>query len=457
MRYPAMELRVPGGVIPKAEPNSWSLESFAARIRLPHTARDAENAAIVAESDLCILSSPPTVGEERHPRMLFAIHVSRDANTAVYKNTRDRVAYLERQGWQCTIVSPDDFPWIRHLGGRFTPLTFPVALACWLFRHADAFDFASFHSYAGWAVGSLSRLFGRFRRLRTVIQFHGLEPLYYARLKAEAVREGRPLSWRYRLVSGRIMRNLLRRACRRADLVLCLNSEEVRFLVEQEWAEANRVRLVANPAPLSFFIDRLYGQSVTKLLFVGQWLKMKGTRTLVEAFTQLHRDRPEIQLICAGTMANAETVLRDFPSDVRQHVSVHSRVRKSELLDLHREADLFVFPTLSEGFSLALIEAMASGLPIITTPVGAAPDILQDGHSVVFCPANEPATLVNNIVELLSDQLRRERLGRSARQAAEKFRPDTVWKEYARSLNQLAQRDLEQHRRIPVADAIEGD
>ena len=505
-----MEPCVLGGDIPKVELTFGSPLPLASRIHLRHAATDAANAAMMADSELAVLpglfqrarlawtkakgiglpdrelgintqrdgvsqynSSSSAVAvehtceqvprsereaaEKRSPRILFAVHVSRDGDTAVYKNTRDRVAYLEQQGCQCTILSPEDFPWTQRFGARFTPFSYPVALALWLFRRADAFDLASFHSYAGWVVLSLSRLFGRFRRLRTAIQFHGLEPLYYSRLEANARREGRPLSWRYRLVSGRIMIHLLRHACRRADMVLCLNSEELRFLVENGWAKSDRVHLVVNPASTSFFIERQYRPRATRLLFVGQWLNMKGTRCLVEAFTQLHREHPDVQLSCAGTLANAETVRRDFPPEVRQQISVLARVSKSELLKLHRDADLFVFPTLSEGFSLALIEAMASGLPIVTTAVGASPDILEDGRSVVFCPVNEARKLAACVADLLDDQARREQLGRNARRAAEKFRPDGVWRDYATCLNRLAQSDLEQHYRIRVASFRERD
>jgi len=306
-------------------------------------------------------------------------------------------------------------------------------------------------------VLGLKRIVPRLRRLRTVIQFHGLEPLYYMRLEAEAQREGHPLSWRYRLISGGVMLNLLRRACQRADMVLCLNMEEHRFLVDRGWADSNRIHLVANPAPNSFFLKRNHRDRATQLLFVGQWLRMKGTQYLAEAFKRLYRANPDLRLVCAGTLASAAEVRRAFPADIQQSVSVFPRVSKSELFELHRDSDIFVFPTLSEGFSLALIEAMASGLPIVTTGVGAAPDILQDNQSVVFCPPNQGDALADCVSDLLYDRDRRERLGCNAQRAAEKFRPDLVWREYAICLNQLVHRDIEEHRPMPMASTTEGD
>jgi glycosyltransferase involved in cell wall biosynthesis len=253
------------------------------------------------------------------------------------------------------------------------------------------------------------------------------------------------------------MLRLLRRACRRADLIFCLNTQELRFLVEQGWAAADRVHLLANAAPPSFIYAREYRSRAQRLLFVGQWLNMKGTRYLAEAFTQLLRQHPDLKLCCAGTLANAKTVLSSFPETVRNSVTVRPRVSKSELLEIHRDSDLFVFPTLSEGFSLALIEAMASGLPIVTTPVGASCDILQEDASVIFCAPHDAESLASRIAELLDDQARREELGHNAQQAARKFRPELVLREYAALLNQFVDGDIAHEHVMPAARAVEGD
>ena len=551
-RHPRMELRVLGGGIPKAELLSSFPEDIHSRIRLLQTKADAENAAIMADSDIFVLPSlfegtPLTLMEamasglpiittetsgmrdvisdgrngllipthspnaivravERlvrshelrrelgtnaqqnaiaqyswtaaaetvmeayekvlHPpaappsgphsrRVLFAIHVPRDTDTAVYKNTRENAGYLEEQGCSCTIVSPADFPWIQRLGARFTPLLYPLALAWWLFRRAKAYDVAIFHSYAGWMVLALSGIIGRFRNLRSVIQFHGLESLYYARLKEESDRQYRRLSWRYRLVSGNVMLALLGCTCRLAEMVWCLNTQELRFLVDHRWTAPGQVRLLANPAPESFFISREHRPRATRLLFVGQWLSMKGTRYLADAFVRLHRVHPELELMCAGTLAGVETVRNSFPPAIRERVKVFPRVTKSELLELHQECDLFVCPTLSEGFSLALIEAMASGLPIVATPIGASIDILQDRHSVVFCPPHDAQALASLVDELIDDRARRRELGCNAQRAAEKYRPQLVWRGYLVSLNQLTERESEAGDRTPVASARE--
>ena len=401
-----------------------------------HRPLDRQNVSAMAD---CLIAALPgsaaalaTTVSQRKLNVVFAIHVSRDANTAVYRNTFERGQYLESLGHQCTILTPDDFPKLSVFGGRLIPLLFPIAAASYIRRQSPAFDIALFHSHAGWAVTLLRKALGMFQGLRVGIIFHGLEPLYYSSLRKEV-----PLSWRYRLLHGGIMSRILRSSCRSADTLVCLNSAEYRYLLENEWTPEDRIAVVTNPAPSDFFIRRDYRLSAKKLLFVGQWLPMKGTRYLVEAYCALRESHPEIELICAGTMVSESTVLADFPERVRSAVTVLPRVEREQLLDIHCQADVFVFPTLSEGFSLALAEAMASGLPIVTTPVGAAPDVLQDKVSALLIPPRDSRALAWAVEQLIDNSTLRERLGSQAQLVAESLRPEACWRDYERAFQLL--------------------
>ncbi len=373
-------------------------------------------------------ASSTTASETPPLNIVMAIHTSRDEKTAVYKSTLRRATYLETQGHRCRIVTPEDFPSLTGFSARFLPLVYPVMLALWLARQKNV-DVVLFHSYAGWAVTVAQKFLGMMRQLRTGIVFHGLEPIYFSRLEEQAILSGHKLSWRYRLLHGVMMQGLLRLSTRQVDVVLCLNREEQRFLIDHQWAARRRVKVLANAAAEHFFLPRTYRQRASLLLFVGQWLPMKGTRYLVETFTALQREYPDLQLCCAGTMASETDVLADFPADIREHVSVFPRVTENELLALHREADLFVFPSLSEGFSLALAEAMASGLPIVATTVGAAPDLLRHNESALLIPPHAGGLLTYAISRLLQDHSLRARLGTHAHAAANRLRPHHVMKD----------------------------
>ena len=75
--------------------------------------------------------------------------------------------------------------------------------------------------------------------------------------------------------------------------------------------------------------------------------------------------------------------------ELRQQVRVLPRVDQATLAALYRDADVFIFPSLYEGFSRAIVEAMASRLPIVCTPVGVAADALQHETSALIVPTRQ--------------------------------------------------------------------
>jgi glycosyltransferase involved in cell wall biosynthesis len=325
---------------------------------------------------------------------------------------------LEARGHSLEILCPADFTSLGRWSGRWVPLAYPVAVGSWLHRRSRDLDVVMFHSYAGWLATARSRGSGP----RTVVMFHGVEPLYHRELREEGSIEGRGLSWRYRLLQEGLMPWMLRAACRTADVVTCLNRAEAQFLVERNWVSAANVRVVAHSVPAEFFAPVRPKRPLTSLLFVGQWLPMKGIRYLREAAVTLLRDDLSMRLVCAGTLADEEAVLAEFPSELHTRVVVRSRVEPEALAALYREADVFVFPSLYEAFSRAVAEAMASRLPIVTTAVGVAADALRHEESALIIPKRSAGAIVDAIQRLQREAGLGARLADAAAGAAERYR-----------------------------------
>lgn len=344
--------------------------------------------------------------------VLAALHTPKSPFSSVFHGYVQLGRTLRAAGGALQIVAPSDFPSLGRVHARWYPLLYPPTLAHWLRRRAHAFDVVVFHSYAGW-VANLTRAGG----LARITAFHGMEPLFYRQLQIEAEESDRPLSWRFRAVHGWLVPRLLRLSCRRSDRVFCLNESERAYLRRHGWASAIDVNSLGIEP--DFYATIQYAPTASVLLFVGQWLATKGTAALVGAFERLARVRPELRLRCVGTLQDEETVRSSFAPDVRLRVHVVPRTSHDALPALFRAADLFVFPSLYEAFGRALGEAMATGLPIVTTPVGVAADRLTDGESCLMVPPRRPDRLADAIEGLLDDAVRRERFGTSARRQAE--------------------------------------
>jgi glycosyltransferase involved in cell wall biosynthesis len=366
-------------------------------------------------------------------RILFVIHTPPDPGTAVFLSTSRTAAHLRELGHSVEILTPSDLPLDVP---RLRPLTFPFLV---LLRAPWRYDMVVFHSHAGWAFHVLARWLAWLplagpRRTRTITTFHGLEPLYHAAVQAELARRGERQSARFRLLHTAVVPRLLRASCRRSDRVLCLNRAERDYLVEHGWCAPERVGMVANGVEPDFFIEPVHDGTGRALLFLGQWLPAKGTRYLSQAFSAIAEARRDAALVCVGTGAPAEVVLADFDPSVRDRVRVVPRVDRAGLLRELGRADVQLLPTLSEGFSGALIEGMAAGRGIVATPAGAAPDLLVHDVNAVVVPFADAEALAGAAIRLLADGPARRRLGLAAARTARAYTWAAVSERYRAEL-----------------------
>ena len=163
-------------------------------------------------------------------------------------------------------------------------------------------------------------------------------------------------------------------------------------------------------------------------------------------------EQADVRLTCVGTGAPRDAVIAAFPERLRARVRVLPSVDREGLYDALRAADVFVFLSLSEGFSNALLEAMAAGLPIVTTPVGAAVDLLQDGRNALLVPPADAAAAATAVRRYLEDGETARRHGAAARATAERYHQEIVCREWAASVAGVVERRF---RRAAACEAWE--
>jgi glycosyltransferase involved in cell wall biosynthesis len=146
-----------------------------------------------------------------------------------------------------------------------------------------------------------------------------------------------------------------------------------------------------------------------RILFVGGDFERKGGKTLINVFRQLGLgSRAELHIVTRDAVAQAPGIVvhRDVPNN------------SERLLEIYRSSDVFVLPTLADCFSNASIEAMACGLPVITTPVGGIPDIVVDGDCGFLVPPGDEVALAAALRRVIDDGELRAALGDRARRRA---------------------------------------
>lgn len=220
-----------------------------------------------------------------------------------------------------------------------------------------------------------------------------------------------------------------RAALVRADRVFCLSEQDRSYLADRMHVPAAAITRIVPAA------DPLFGRAAENrdytrdrtILFAGTWVPRKGIADLVAAFGALHRGSGRPSLVVLGAGVPETAVLSSFSPELRPFVRAVSAADDAATAQVFADADVFVLPSVFEGTPLTLIEAMMSGLPVVTTATSGMPDVVADGHTGVLIDVHAPVALARIVQRLLQTPAEREALGRAAhRRAVERHSWDAV-------------------------------
>jgi glycosyltransferase involved in cell wall biosynthesis len=211
----------------------------------------------------------------------------------------------------------------------------------------------------------------------------------------------------------RVRDRILAYCYRHAELVLPWSRWAAQAIADEYGVPDERIDVVPPGVDLRQWPARqetaVQRDGPTRLLFVGGDFARKGGPLLLEVFRAHLRDRCELHLVTKDGEADEPGVIvyRDFgPND-------------PGLRQLYEKCDALVLPTRADCFSLASLEAMASGLPVITCPVGGIPEIVEDGRSGWLVPVGDGAALLAAIEALLAQPEQARAMGWRGRAIAE--------------------------------------
>jgi glycosyltransferase involved in cell wall biosynthesis len=208
---------------------------------------------------------------------------------------------------------------------------------------------------------------------------------------------------------------------------IAVSSGNHRLLVEQYGFLADRLALIPNGVDTEYFRPRpddgvlraQWGVPLDAPLLgvVGRLSRQKGHATLLAALPQVWAAFPRARLAVLGT-GELEAALRSQAAQIDACERVHFVGQQQAMPRALAALDLFVLPSLYEGLSFAVLEAMAMQRAIVATAVDGTTDTLQHGRNGLVVPPGQPAPLAAAITELLGDVTRRGLLGEAARQVA---------------------------------------
>ncbi|WP_459073329.1 glycosyltransferase family 4 protein [Halocola ammonii] len=195
--------------------------------------------------------------------------------------------------------------------------------------------------------------------------------------------------------------------------------------------------------PLGFELDHVsyteksfdnWNERPLKVLFAGTVTQRKGFKYLLDAIKRFSKTDVELHVI-----GNAYKELDVFKKEVH-NFHYHGSMAQNELFVKYQEYDLLILPTVFEGFAMVIVEAMAAGLPVITTPHSIGPDVIEESNnSGIIVPIRDVDALVSAIHHFKNlDQDQMRKASTSARSASQRF----TWDTHRDSLNQFLREKL---------------
>ena len=170
-------------------------------------------------------------------------------------------------------------------------------------------------------------------------------------------------------------------------------------------------------------------RDVIKVINVGRLSIEKQQELLVYTFRDICSVCNNIKLFLVGDGPDKDKI-----SELVKKLDLSGKVEllgvRNDIPDLLADSDIFVFPSYREAFGLSLLEAMASGLPVIVSNTGALPEIVENNGNGYLIDTNKPIGLIKAVIKLSQDADLRERMGRRSIELAERFDSQIMAKSY---------------------------
>jgi glycosyltransferase involved in cell wall biosynthesis len=180
-----------------------------------------------------------------------------------------------------------------------------------------------------------------------------------------------------------------------------------------------------------------FGNREVVLGIIARLVEQKGHQYLVEAFSQAYKQTPHIRLIIVGD-GKLRDRLESFVQEKKLEGVIRFTGHRNNVEEILNSIDIFVHPSLWEGFGLAILEAMAMGKPVIATNASAIPELVENSVTGLLVPPRDSRSLAQAIIKLSSDEGLRKRFGQAARERTRKlFSVDSMVKKTKDLYNDL--------------------
>ena len=357
----------------------------------------------------------------------------------------------QKLGHEVQYYSIDNLP--HWMPGLAKTVMFPefVAHHIWTLASKQAVDVVDASTGDTWIWAKMLQRFGENCPI-IVARDHGLRHIEHLEFLEDVKSGNRTLSWKYPLYRGSIKLWEEAISLRCADLVLLLSRQAAKSAVEKLGVKAEQTRAIANGIP-EYFLNLPFEpmpeaeDGVIRIAQVSTYIPRKGIRYGAPALNRILARYPQVEVSFLGTECfecpDPGAVYADFDPGVRDRIKVVPRYSHETLPTLLRGHQIKLLPSTSEGFGMALVEAMACGLAPVTTATAGPMEIVRDGQDGILVPPRDSQAIKQALERLIIDRSYLEQLRRNAYATAQRY----SWARIARDTLAFYEEALCQRRR----------
>ena len=342
---------------------------------------------------------------------------------------------LEKLGHHITYVFQEDLVAPGSVPQRFNELVFSLRLATYLAKNRDQFSIVNLHGPTGFPYGIRRRFFRSRSYPPFVMTLHALEEWRVHAMSREA-KKGR--AWNFSL-KNRLWQRFyhqprFRWSIRTADGIHAVCRDVWAVLQVKYNVDSDRVAYIPSGVEPRFFIPRQYeaGEPL-RLLYAGTWLDQRGIFYIRDALRKVRPQKPGMKMTFAGCSVPSEAINEFFGPELDGCIEIRPAVPAGGMQELYAEHDIFLFPSLMEALPLVIQEAMATGMPVITTETCGMTDLIQHEVNGLLVPPANARAIEESILRLAGSVELRQQLGEAARETMKRY----TWERAARQLEAL--------------------
>lgn len=342
---------------------------------------------------------------------------------------------LEKLGHHITYVFQEDLVAPGSVPQRFNELIFSLRLASYIAKSRGQFSVVNLHGPTGFPYGIRRRVSRSKTYPPFVMTLHALEEWRVYAMAREA-RKGRAFNFslKNRLWQRFFHQPRFRWSIRAADGIHAVCRDVWAVLQLKYNVDSDRVAYIPSGVEPRFFIPRQYkAGKPLRLLYAGTWLDQRGIFYIRDALRKVRPQIPGMKMTFAGCSVPSEAINEFFGPELDGCIEIRPAVPAGGMQELYAEHDIFLFPSLMEALPLVIQEAMATGMPVITTETCGMTDLIQHEVNGLLVPPANARAIEESILRLAGSVELRQQLGEAARETMKRY----TWERAARQLEAL--------------------